>query len=66
MPAASEEQTGDVIKGTAGSMPESITAPARVLGGPQDFGSDAAWRRAGGEYHDTRVDLAVCHGFCAW
>jgi rifampicin phosphotransferase len=37
MPAASEEQTGDVIKGIAGSM-GSVTAPARVLGGPQDFG----------------------------
>ena len=37
MPAASEEQTGDVIKGIAGST-GTITAPARVLGGPQDFG----------------------------
>ena len=37
MPAASEEQTGDVIKGIAGSM-GIVTAPARVLGGPQDFG----------------------------
>ena len=37
MPAASEEQTGDVIKGIGGSA-GSITAPARVLGGPQDFG----------------------------
>jgi phosphohistidine swiveling domain-containing protein len=37
MPAASEEQTGDVIKGIGGSM-GTITAPARVLGGPQDFG----------------------------
>jgi pyruvate,water dikinase len=37
MPAASEEQTGDVIKGIAGSA-GTITAPARVLGGPQDFG----------------------------
>ena len=37
MPAASEEQTGDVIKGTGGSA-GTITAPARVLGGPQDFG----------------------------
>jgi phosphohistidine swiveling domain-containing protein len=37
MPAASEEQTGDVIKGISGSM-GTITAPARVLGGPQDFG----------------------------
>jgi phosphohistidine swiveling domain-containing protein len=36
MPAASEEQTGDVIKGTAGSA-GTITAPARVLAGPQDF-----------------------------
>jgi phosphohistidine swiveling domain-containing protein len=37
MPAASEEQTGDVIKGIAGSM-GAVTAPASVLGGPQDFG----------------------------
>jgi phosphohistidine swiveling domain-containing protein len=37
MPAASEEQTGNVIKGIAGSM-GTVTAPARVLGGPQDFG----------------------------
>jgi phosphohistidine swiveling domain-containing protein len=37
MPAASEEQTGDLIKGIAGSM-GTVTAPARVLGGPQDFG----------------------------
>ncbi len=37
MPAASEEQTGDVLKGIAGSM-GTVTAPARVLGGPQDFG----------------------------
>jgi pyruvate,water dikinase len=37
MPAASEEQTGDVINGTAGSA-GTITAPARVLAGPQDFG----------------------------
>jgi phosphohistidine swiveling domain-containing protein len=37
MPAASEEQTGDVLKGIAGSM-GAVTAPARVLGGPQDFG----------------------------
>ena len=37
MPAASEEQTGDVIKGIGGSM-GTVTAPARVLSGPQDFG----------------------------
>jgi rifampicin phosphotransferase len=37
LPAASEEQTGDLIKGIAGSM-GTVTAPARVLGGPQDFG----------------------------
>jgi rifampicin phosphotransferase len=37
LPAASEDQTGDVIKGIAGSM-GTVTAPARVLGGPQDFG----------------------------
>ena len=38
MPAASEDQTGDLIKGT-GASAGTITAPARVLGGPQDFGS---------------------------
>ncbi|MFL6044482.1 MAG: PEP/pyruvate-binding domain-containing protein [Propionibacteriaceae bacterium] len=37
LPAASEDQTSDVIKGIGGSM-GTITAPARVLGGPQDFG----------------------------
>jgi len=37
MPAASEEQTGNLIKGIAGSM-GTVTAPARVLAGPQDFG----------------------------
>ena len=36
MPAASEEQIGDVIKGIAGSA-GTVTAAARVLGGPQDF-----------------------------
>jgi rifampicin phosphotransferase len=38
MPAASEEQAGDLIKGT-GASAGTITAPARVLGGPHDFGS---------------------------
>ena len=37
MPAASEEQTGNLIKGIGGSA-GTITAPARVLAGPQDFG----------------------------
>ena len=37
MPAASEEQTGDVIKGIAGSM-GIVTASARVLGGPRTSG----------------------------
>jgi pyruvate,water dikinase len=37
MPAASEDQTGDLIKGT-GASAGTVTAPARVLGGPQDFG----------------------------
>ena len=37
MPAASEEQAGDLIKGT-GASAGTVTAPARVLGGPQDFG----------------------------
>ena len=37
MPAASEEQTGDVIKGIGGKH-GNRHSPARVLGGPQDFG----------------------------
>jgi rifampicin phosphotransferase len=37
LPAVSEDQTGDVIKGIAASGGE-VTAAARVLGGPQDFG----------------------------
>jgi pyruvate,water dikinase len=37
MPAASEEQTGDTINGVAASSGQ-ITAPARVLSGPEDFG----------------------------
>jgi phosphohistidine swiveling domain-containing protein len=37
MPAASEEQTGGTIKGVAASTGR-VTAPARVLGGPEDFG----------------------------
>jgi phosphohistidine swiveling domain-containing protein len=37
MPAGSEEQTGDTIKGVGASAGE-VTAPARVLGGPEDFG----------------------------
>jgi phosphoenolpyruvate synthase/pyruvate phosphate dikinase len=37
MPAASEEQTGDTIKGVAASGGQ-VTAPARVLSGPADFG----------------------------
>ena len=37
MPAASEDQTGDTIKGIAASAGR-VTAPARVLGGPEDFG----------------------------
>jgi len=36
MPAASEDQTGDVIKGMAGSS-GVVTAPARVLAGPEEF-----------------------------
>jgi rifampicin phosphotransferase len=36
MPAASEEQTGDVIKGLGGSAGQ-VTAAARVLAGPQEF-----------------------------
>jgi rifampicin phosphotransferase len=37
MPAGSEEQTGDTIKGVAASGGQ-VTAPARVLSGPEDFG----------------------------
>ena len=37
MPAASEEQTGDTINGVAASA-GLVTAPARVLSGPEDFG----------------------------
>src|SRR5215207_9902519 len=37
MPAASEEQTGDTIKGVAASGGR-VTATARVLSGPADFG----------------------------
>jgi pyruvate,water dikinase len=37
MPAASEEQTGDTINGVAASSGQ-VTAPARVLSGPEDFG----------------------------
>jgi pyruvate,water dikinase len=37
MPAASEEQSGDTIKGVAASG-GLVTAPARVLSGPEDFG----------------------------
>ena len=37
MPAASQRQRGDVIKG-AGASSGRVTAPARVLAGPRDFG----------------------------
>jgi rifampicin phosphotransferase len=37
MPAASEEQTGDTLKGVGASAGQ-VTAPARVLGGPENFG----------------------------
>src|SRR5215207_2752030 len=37
MPAVSEEQTGDTIKGVAASAGQ-VTAPGRVLSGPEDFG----------------------------
>lgn len=36
MPAGSQHQSGDVIKG-AGASSGRVTAPARVLRGPQDF-----------------------------
>ena len=38
LPASSEDQVGDVIKGTAASA-GVVTATARVLSGPEDFGS---------------------------
>jgi phosphoenolpyruvate synthase/pyruvate phosphate dikinase len=37
IPVSAEEQTGDVLKGVAAS-PGQVTAPARVLRGPEDFG----------------------------
>jgi pyruvate,water dikinase len=37
MPAGSEEQIGNTIKGVVASAGQ-VTAPARVLGGPEDFG----------------------------
>lgn len=37
MPAASQRQHGDVIRGV-GASSGRVTAPARVLGGPRDFG----------------------------
>jgi rifampicin phosphotransferase len=37
MPARSEEQTGDTIRGVAASGGQ-VTARARVLGGPEEFG----------------------------
>jgi phosphohistidine swiveling domain-containing protein len=37
LPATSVEQTGAVLRGTAASAGQ-VTATARVLGGPQDFG----------------------------
>ena len=36
MPAVPQDQSGDVIKGV-GASSGRVTAPARVLGGPQDF-----------------------------
>ena len=36
-PCSADEQTGDVLKGVAAS-PGQVTAPARVLHGPEDFG----------------------------
>ncbi|BAS16277.1 uncharacterized phosphotransferase YvkC [Arthrobacter sp. Hiyo8] len=36
MPARSQDQAGDVIKGV-GASAGRVSAPARVLGGPQDF-----------------------------
>ena len=38
MPAHAGDQTGPVLKGTGGSGGR-VTAPARVLAGPEDFGS---------------------------
>ncbi|GAA5150510.1 PEP/pyruvate-binding domain-containing protein [Pseudonocardia eucalypti] len=37
MPAGDQSQTGDVITGVGASAGE-VTAPARVLGGPEEFG----------------------------
>ncbi len=38
MPAGSQHQSGDAIKGV-GASSGRVTAPARVLAGPQDFGA---------------------------
>jgi pyruvate,water dikinase len=37
MPVSADEQAGDVLKGVAAS-PGQVTAAARVLRGPEDFG----------------------------
>jgi pyruvate,water dikinase len=37
MPSRQQEATGDVIRGT-GTSPGQVTAPARVLHGPEEFG----------------------------
>ena len=36
MPVSADDQTGDTLKGT-GTSPGRVTAPARVLHGPEDF-----------------------------
>src|SRR5215207_2327214 len=57
MPAASEEQTGDTINGVAASAGQ-VTAPARVLSGPEDL-PDATRRGAGGRHHYPGMDVAL-------
>jgi pyruvate,water dikinase len=37
MPVSAEDQVGDVLKGVAAS-PGQVTAAARILRGPEDFG----------------------------
>ena len=57
----SQEQTGDVITGIGASAGQ-VTAPARVLGGPQDFGRMRPGRRPGRPHHHPGLDVAVRDG----
>ena len=61
MPAGSPDQPGDVIKG-AGASSGQVSAPARVLRGPEDFARMVPGRRPGGPHHHAGLDLAVRDG----